>query len=379
MKKICFVTTVSITLKAFILDMAQYLHNNGDFEITFVCSPDLEFEKTLPEYIRFYPIPMKRGISLEGIRVIGQLFRFFRKEKFDMVQYSTPNASFYCSVAAFVARIKVRLYCQWGMVFTGFTGFKRVVFRGFEALVCRLSTFVEPDSYGNLRLCHQEGFYDERKSRVIWNGSASGVDLTRFDISKRNSYREELQNKFGFQDAFVFGFVGRVDKDKGLNELLYAFKCFVSQYPAAKLVIVGPVDKPESLDKDLYTWSRKNDNILYTGKTDEVMKYLALFDIFILPSYREGFGSVVIEAEAMGCPVIVTDIPGPTDAMKDNKTGLVVKKADKKDLLNKMLILYENLEMRKDFSKNAVEYVKDNFEQQMLFLKILHDREKLLG
>ena len=109
------------------------------------------------------------------------------------------------------------------------------------------------------------------------------------------------------------------------------------------------------------------------------MKYLALFDIFILPSYREGFGSVVIEAEAMGCPVIVTDIPGPTDAMKDSKTGLVVKKADKKDLLNKMLILYENLEMRKDFSKNAVEYVKDNFEQQMLFLKILHDREKLLG
>lgn len=375
MKKICFVTTVSITLKAFILDMAQYLHNNGGFEITFVCSSDLEFEKTLPEYIRFYPIPMKRGISLEGIRVIGQLYHLFRKEKFDIVQYSTPNASFYCSIAAFAARIKVRLYCQWGLVFTGFSGLKRVFFRKVEALVCRLSTFVEPDSFGNLELCRQEGFYDERKSRVIWNGSACGIDLNRFDVDKKEKWREKIRNLLHLDGYFVFGFVGRVNRDKGIFELIRAFKRMKDL--DCVLLIIGVEEKLEDVD-GLYRWAKLNHKVIFTGEINLVEEYYAAMDCFILPSHREGFGSVVIEAEAMAVPVIVTDIPGPSEAVIDGKTGYKVTVNNDSELYEKMLQVFRNGEINEKIGLAGFEFVKNRFNREKFFEILLEDRKSLV-
>lgn len=380
MKKICFVATVSMTLKAFVIDLAKYIHDHSDYEITFICNDDPVFAASLPEYIKFIPVPMERGISIGGIGAMMKMVKIFCQEKFDVVQYSTPNASFYASLAAWLAHVPVRLYCQWGMAYVGFQGAKRKIFKAIEKTVCTLSTWVEPDSHGNLDFCHAEGLYPAEKGSVIWNGSASGVDLKKFDITNRESWRKAKRQECGIPDnAFVYGFIGRITGDKGVNELFTAFRNVWKQNPNVYLMLVGNPEKADSVDADLYTWAEQETHVLFCGFTNVVEQYLSAMDVYVLPSYREGFGSAVIEAEAMGLPVIVTDIPGPTNAMLRDETGLVVPKKDTAALKEAMQKLLYNSQLCQKFGENGYKFASEKFEQNTLFGYILEDRKRLLG
>lgn len=379
MKKICFVTTVSITLKAFVLETAKYIHENTGWDITFICDNDEDFAKSLPEYIHFIPVSMERGISISGIKAMLEIEKIFKREKFDLVQYSTPNASLYASLAAKLAKVPVRLYCQWGMVFVGFEGIKRKIFKLEEKLVCSLSTWVEPDSKSNLNFAHSEGLYPENKGSVVWNGSASGVSLEKFDINKKEQYRQNIRAQYGIPaDAFVYGFVGRINRDKGINELLESFKSISEDSENVYLMLVGADENDDRINKELFDWSKNSAKLIYTGQTNVVEQYLSAMDVYILPSYREGFGSGVIEAEAMGIPVIVSDIPGPTDAMINNETGIVVKKADVETLTRAMIDMKNKTDMREKMAKDSYCFAKEKFEQKKLFEDIVRDRKRLL-
>lgn len=380
MKKICFISTIPSTLRTFVLKTAIYLHENTDWDISFICSEDEEFASELPEFIHYFPVPMERGISISGIKSMMQMKKIFVKEKFDLIQYSTPNASLYAVLAGKLAGIPVRLYCQWGMVYVGFEGIKRQVFKAIEKIVCKLSTWIEPDSVSNLNFAHEENLYPQTKGSVIWNGSACGINLEKFDISQKIKYRKDIREKYNFpEDSFVYGFVGRITKDKGINELLAAFKQIYESNSNVYLMMVGTTEKDDTVDESLFLWSKKCEHVIYTGFTDIVEQYLSAMDTYILPSYREGFGMGVVEAEAMGVPVIVTSIPGPVDAMKENETGIVVKKGSIKELLRAMKKLYEDKHIRKEYSSNAYDFAINNFEQKKLFGKILLDRKRLLG
>ena len=380
MKKICYITTVSITLKTFVLPVAEYLHKHTDWEITFICNEDEAFAKILPDYIRYIPVPMERGISLGGIAAMLKMVKIFREEKFDLVQYSTPNASLYASLAAFIARVPVRLYCQWGMAFVGFHGIKRAIFKTVEHAVCRLSTWIEPDSRGNLNFSHKEGLYPAHKGSVIWNGSASGVNLAKFDIVHKEGWKKQIREQYKIpEDAFVYCFIGRITGDKGINELFSAFQTLLQKDPSVYLLLVGNMEKTASVDDALFAWAQNEPHVVFCGYTTVVEQFLAASDVYVLPSYREGFGSAVIEAEAMGLPVIVTDIPGPTDAMIADKTGLIAKKADTKTLIDAMDTMRINHDLRTQMGVNAFQFAKENFEQQKLFAEILKDRKRLLG
>lgn len=378
MKKICFVTTISATLSSFVVETAKYIHENTDWDITFICNYDADFEKSLPEYIHYVPVSMERGISISGIKAMLEMKKIFKRENFDLIQYSTPNASLYASLAAKLAKVPFRLYCQWGMVFVGFQGFKRKIFKLEEKLVCRLSTWIEPDSKSNLNFAHSEGLYPENKGSVVWNGSASGVSLEKFDISKKQEYRNKIRQEYNIsENAFVYGFVGRITRDKGINELLEAYKSVMSDN--TYLLMVGNEELDDNMNMELFNWSKNNSQVIYTGATNVVEQYLSAMDVYILPSYREGFGSGVIEAEAMGVPVIVSNIPGPTDAMIKDETGLVVKKADVDSLKSAMLEIRNNENMRVCMAEKAYIFARDNFEQKKLYSYILDDRKKLLG
>lgn len=377
MKKICFVTTISATLSSFVVETAKYIHNNTDWDITFICNYDEEFEKSLPEYIHYIPVPMERGISIAGVKAMLEMKKIFKREKFDLIQYSTPNASLYASMAGRLAHVPVRLYCQWGMAFVGFQGLKRKIFQMEEKYVCHLSTHIEPDSNSNLRFAHEIGLYSKSKGSVIWNGSACGVNLTKFDISNKEEYRKDIREQLDIpEDAFVYGFVGRITRDKGVNELLEAYKKLNDD---SYLIMVGRSEVDETINQELYTWASKNEKIKFTGYTTVVEQYLSAMDCYILPSYREGFGMGVVEAEAMGVPVIVTDIPGPIDAMIDNETGIVVQKADVESLYNAMISIREDKVRYFAMAEKAHDFAVNNFEQKQLFNYILEDRKKLLG
>lgn len=374
MKRICFVTTVPGTIRAFILPLAEYMHENTKWDISFICSDNENFEKSLPEYIHFYPVHMERGISLAGVKAMFQIKKILKKEKFDMVQYSTPNASLYTAMAAKSAKIPIRLYCQWGIAYVGFNGLKREIFKTVEKFVCGLSTYVQPDSKSNLNFARSEGLYSEKKSSVIWNGSACGVSLDKFNIQRKNEYRSYIREKYNIgRNTFVYIFIGRVTRDKGINELLSAFKKLNDD---SVLFLIGKNEVDTSVNRELYDWSLENKNIIYTGNVDDVERYLSASDCYVLPSYREGFGMSVIEAEAMGVPVIVTDIPGPVDAVIDNKTGLLVKKADENFLLDAMKKI-RKLNYQ-EMGKEGHKFASDNFEQKQLFDKIIESRNELL-
>lgn len=377
MKKICFITTIPLTLNAFVLNTAKYIHENTDWDISFICSDENDFGSSLPKDIHYFPVKMERGISIAGVKAMLEMKKIFKREKFDLIQYSTPNASLYASMAGRLAHVPVRLYCQWGMAFVGFQGLKRKIFQMEEKYVCHLSTHIEPDSNSNLRFAHEIGLYPKSKGSVIWNGSACGVNLTKFDISNKEEYRKDIREQLDIpEDAFVYGFVGRITRDKGVNELLEAYKKLNDD---SYLIMVGPSEVDETINQELYTWASKNEKIKFTGYTIVVEQYLSAMDCYILPSYREGFGMGVVEAEAMGVPVIVTDIPGPTDAMIDNETGIVVQKADIESLYNAMISIREDKVRYFAMAETAHDFAVNNFEQKQLFNYILEDRKKLLG
>lgn len=377
--KICFITTVSYTLKAFILDTAKYIHGHTDWEITFICNPDNDFKKELPDYIHYIPVEMERGISISGIKSFIQILKVFHKEKFDMIQYSTPNASLYAAMAGALERIPVRLYCQWGIVYSAYSDIYRKFLKAAEKLICNLSTWIEPDSYSNLYFAHREKLYGKEKSSVVWNGSATGVNLEKFDYSKKNNIRANIRRMLCIpESSYVYGFVGRITRDKGINELLQAFYRIQKECDNVYLVIVGTFDPSPHLNETLLRWSKKQNNILYTGWGEKIEEYLSCMDCFVLPSYREGFGLVIIEAEAMGLPVIVTDIPGPSDAISVDKTAISVKPKNVRELASAMIRLYLDRNLGNFFGENGVRLIREKFDQRIFLRYLLADRKRLL-
>ncbi len=383
MKRICIITTMWSSINNWIIPFLEEYDRRG-VDVTIVCNMDADFEKTLKErypFLHTRSIAFPRGIHFGGsVKSIRELMAFFRKEKFDMVQYSTPNASMYAAVAARMAGIPVRLYCQWGMVYVTMSGAKRKVFEQIERMVCGLSTHVQPDSKGNLDFCREQRFYDAQKSCVIWNGSAKGLNIEAFDIRRKAEYASEIKKQYGIPDGVpVIGFVGRLGREKGCHELFRAFRTLKEEFPAAKLLFVGPIEKEETIEPELLRYFRECDDIIKTDRVSHVEKYTAAMDVFVLPSYREGFGMSVIEASAMGIPVVVTAYPGPSSAMEDGLTGYSVPVQDVELLTERIRELLRNPETARTFGENGRRFAEERFEQKAFIEKYMENRMMLLG
>lgn len=374
MIKICYVVTIPLTIESFFIPQLMYLAANG-FDVTVVCSNDSNLQEKLGESIRFYPIDIPRGISVSGsIYALKTLTCFFKKEKFDLIQYSTPNAAFYSSIAAKKAGCKVRNYHLMGLRYLGASGIGRIILKALEKIACYNSTSIECVSKSNMEMGIKEGLFPEEKVTVVWNGSTGGVDLSRFDFSKRQQWRREIRKELGFSGSdFVYGFVGRITKDKGIDELLSAF---LELKDNSKLLLVGDIEKDNHLDVELLAKAQQNSNIKFHRFVSDIERYYSAIDVLVLPSYREGFGNVVIEAGAVGTPAIVTDIPGPTDTIDREKTALVVPVKNPNALAESLRKIRE-----RDYvamGEKAAQFAKENFDSKILNKKILKRKEKLL-
>lgn len=375
MIKICYVVTIPLTIESFFIPQLQYLAANG-FDVTVVCSNDSNLQEKLGESIRFYPIDIPRGISVGGsIYALKTLTRFFKKEKFDLIQYSTPNAAFYSSIAAKKADCKVRNYHLMGLRYLGASGMGRTILKVLERIACHNSTSIECVSKSNMEMGIKEGLFPKEKVTVVWNGSTGGVDLSRFDFSKRQQWRMEIRKELGYSSSdFVYGFVGRITKDKGIDELLFAF---LELNDNSKLLLVGDIEKDNHLDVELLAKAQQNSNIKFHSFVSDIERYYAAIDVLVLPSYREGFGNVVIEAGAVGTPAIVTDIPGPTDTIDKEKTALVVPVKNPNTLAESLMKIRERDYV--NMGENAAKFAKEMFDSKVLCQKILERKETLLG
>ena len=336
--KICGITTRAMTLKSFMIEPMKFLCENG-FACYAICQQDGSINEQEVKPVVYLPMEMQSGAvsPLEIIKVTWKLFKLFRKERFDIVQYASSNAGLYAALASWMARVPIRVFCQWGVIYTDYTGIKKFFYKSIEKITCWLSTSVQPDSPTNLEFALSEGLYRRGKGYVIYNGSATGVDLNKFNRNKREEWRNEVLSNLSIpKDAYVFGFVGRQCPEKGVNELYEAFLSIASRNDNVYLIVVGPVETPNRLKKELYDTVQTHPRIKLVGRVAETSVYYASFDMLILPSYREGFGMVLLEAAATGTPSIISNIIGPTDLIKDRYNGFVCEVRSTQSLEDKM-------------------------------------------
>ena len=380
-KKICFVTTISGTLKSFVIPTARMLNEKLGVDITFICDYDDRFNCILPDYIKYIPISMKRGIDIKGINSIWRLYRIFKENKFDIVQYSTPNAAMYASMAARMAGVPIRLYGQWGIRYVGFEGIRRKLFKAIEKFTCLNSTHIRSVSPLNRQFGIDEGLYEKSKVKVVGNGGTIGVDLNLYDIDNKNNWRRGIRELYGIADTdFVFCFCGRISSDKGSCELLQAFRNLLQSYRNIHLMLIGGEEKNHGIGLDLLEWAHNCKNVHFCGRIDgkEITHYYSAVDALVHPSYREGFGMVIQEAGAMGIPVITTRISGAGEVMVDEESCLLVKPRDTEQLEAAMRRLIQDTELVRILGKNAYKRTKMLYARDTMLANQLKDYVNLL-
>lgn len=369
-------------MKIFVVETAKYLHEKCGYDITLICNEDESFEKSLPEYLHFIPVHMARGIDFSAIKSIKQFVQIFQEQQFDMVQYSTPNAACYASIAAKIAKIPIRLYCQWGIRYVGMKGISRKIFKTIEKMVCINSTDIRAVSPMNKEFAVSEGLYTQEKALIVGKGGTIGVDMKKYDISKKKEWRDTIRNEYGISDeAFVYGFVGRVSVDKGCTELLIAFQKIAKFQSNAKLLIVGPMEDNCGVQTEILEWARRSEQVVMTGLVDglKMNKYYSAMDVLVHPTYREGFGMVLQEAGALGIAIITTKIPGASEVMEAGTSCLLVEPKDVRELEIAMKKLITDRQYSQKIGRLAYKRTKQYYDRQIMLENQRLDYDKLLN
>ena len=375
--KYCALTTVAASLNSFVIPAMDYLSEHG-YAITLSCAQDIEFMENLEKKYTYYPLDIERGFKLKKtIYTIIDLYHFFKRESFDMIEYGTENVAFCASIAGFLARVPVRIYNHWGARYVGLNGLSRSLSIWIERLSALFSTDIRQVSYRNADMCVRRRIYSKKKVKVLGKGGTIGVDLNKFDSSLKKQYRNEIILQYKLPEAsFLYGFVGRIQKDKGINELIQAFKKLVEEYDAY-LMLVGSIDDQNPIDKENMEWAQNSERVIFTGVVTDVYRYMSAFDILVHPTYREGFGMVLQEAAAVKTPIITTDIMGPGEFIQNGTTGILVQPRNKDTLYNAIEQLYRNDSELRRYAENNYQYVKDYFERSVMIRRIFEDRELL--
>jgi glycosyltransferase involved in cell wall biosynthesis len=322
-------------------------------------------------------LPIERNINLYAdLKALFLLTSLFYKNRFSLVHSVSPKAGLLTAIAAWITRIPNRLHTFTGQVWVTKRGASRYFLKFLDKIIVTLNTNILVDSFSQQDFLITEGILLKKSSIVLGLGSISGVDINRFQPSKvhRGLIRNQLNIK---DDNLIFLFVGRLKREKGVFELVKAFKGIRENHDNIILLIVGP-DEEGLKQQIIEKLGTNKDLIRFIDFTKIPEQYMAASDIFVLPSYREGFGSVVIEAASCGLPSIGSDVYGLSDAIKMGETGLLVPAKSSKPLEEAMLKLINNDKLRKKMGLNARKRAMDYFSQEDITLKILQLYERLI-
>lgn len=377
--KICGITTRLGTAKVMFGNL-KYSSERG-FNCSVICQSFDGISQKDIEWGTLLPVPMNRGnvSPLEIIKVTYKLYKIFKREKYDIIQYASSNAGLYASIAGLLAKVPTRIFCQWGIPYVEYCGFKRWFFKAIERLTCSLSTSVQPDSLSNYEYAVSEGLYKREKGYVLGIGSAQGVDLKKFNINQKDLWREKIRSIYSIPEgALTFCFMGRIVPQKGINELLEAF--IELNNDKVYLFVVGAPDEIGLLNQDILTIAKSKRNIIFTGAVANPEQFHASADFFVLPSYREGFPNTILEAGALAVPSIVTDINGMNDLVEDGVNGFLCKVKSKEDLFQ---CLKTALNMGHDeylqMSGNIYNKVKKHFDSEYIKDEFVKNRVALFN
>lgn len=317
----------------------------------------------LSEGVDYREIDIHREISpINDLKSLWKLIRLFMIERPDIVHANTPKGALLGLLAAKIVGVPKRIYNVNGLRFETTSGILRWLLITMERIACFCATKVIPQSNGVKAVIEKEHI-TTKPLRVILNGSGNGVDIDYFNpqIQTVRTMATEIKgNSIGVN----FIFVGRIVGDKGVNELIEAFDRLSNEIPSVRLHLVGPrEDKLDPISEKSAQIIVDNNRILEHGRQSDVRPFLAASDVFVLPSYREGFPNVVLEAASMGLPCIVSDVNGATDAVNDGVNGLIIPRRNSDALYNAMKQLSLNSELRSAMSEVARDMVKERFNR----------------
>lgn len=417
--KIIRSATVPISLNILLKGQLSYL--NQYYNIIGVSSDGDELQAVRDrEGVEVIPIRIKRNISLiQDCKSLFYLYRLFRKEKPDIVHSITPKAGLLSMLAAKFAGVPIRMHLYTGLIFPSKTGFMQKLLIKMDQLLCWAATNVYPEGEGVKKDLLQYHI-TKKPLKILANGNVNGIDThyfcrSHFPTENNEKLRQELA--IGKSD-FVFVFVGRLVKDKGINELVAAFRRIQSLkfnvqsceaqdeseeatdtlQPAnsllsrgddwkgaselrtqnSKLLLVGPMEQElDPLLPETIAEIESNKDIISAGWQNDVRPYLAIANALVFPSYREGFPNVVMQAGAMDLPSIVTDINGSNEIIIEGKNGMIIPPKDKQALFEAMSLFTKDKELVQRLSANAREMIVSRYEQKVVWNALLDEYKRL--
>lgn len=366
-KKVLRVSTIPLSLNLLLKGQLKML--NEEYEVVAVSSPgeDLKMVEER-EGVRVVELPMERRISLfKDIRSLWAMIKLIRKEKPWMVYSLTPKAGLVTMIAGKLCGVPVRVHMFTGLVFPTATGLKRQILMFTDRLTCFCATVVNPEGEGVKR--DLERYHISSKPlTIIGNGNINGLDMEFYDRTPEVLERAKAYQKEG---TTTYCFVGRIVGDKGINELVSAFKRLHAKHPATRLLLVGPFeDNLDPVSEETRNTIETLSAIEAVGWQSDVRPFLAASDVFVFPSYREGFPNVVMQAGALGLPSIVTDINGSNEIIRNEENGVIIPSKDEEALYQTLKDTLENPDKWKTIAANARESIARRYEQQILWKEI---------
>lgn len=366
-KKVLRIATVPMSLNLLLQGQLRML--NEDYEMVAVSSPGKDLDEVgAREGVRTVAIRMERRISpIRDLKSLVALVKLIRKEKPWMVHTMNPKAGLLGMLAAWICRVPVRFHLFTGLVFPTSTGLKRRLLMATDWLTCACATFINPEGEGVKRDLERFGI-THKELHIVGNGNINGIDMAYFDrtdevLKKAESIRE--------QGSVTFCFVGRIVGDKGMNELARAFSRLEKEFPACRLLLVG--DFEEKLDPVLPETKRmflENSRVTFAGWQDDIRPYLAASDVFVFPSYREGFPNVVLQAGAMGLASIVTNINGCSEIIREEVNGVIIPPRNESALLEAMRRMVTDEAARQKMAANARELIGSRYDRAFLWQEL---------
>jgi glycosyltransferase involved in cell wall biosynthesis len=368
------ITTVPISLKLLLRGQLSYFKQNG-FEVLAVSAKGPEIKSIEEEGIQHRVVGMTRQITpVRDLVALVRLIILIRSFRPDIVHTHTPKAGLLGMWAAKICGVPVRMHTVAGLPLMEATGLKRRLLKLTESVTYACAHKIYPNSYGLMKYICQNFTIHPPKIKVLGQGSTNGIDIRYFAKSPELlSQAQEIRRRYKIpESAVVYCFVGRIVRDKGINELIKAFAMLTKQVQQY-LLLVGPFENDlDPVSEETLTCIRENSAIISTGYQSDVRPFLAASDIFVFPSYREGFPNVVLQACALQIPCIVSDINGCNEIVTHEVTGLIVPSKDEGALAHAMKVMADNPEKRKEFEKQALLHITRNFDHAVM-MKLLHN------
>jgi len=380
--KICLISSIPVTLWSFYRGLIRQLRDYG-FSITLISSdlPELHtMEKELDCSI--FPAEISRQITpLQDMLTILKLVRLFRRNRYDLVHAHTPKAGLLGMIAARIAGIKNRVYTCHGLPLETESGLKRQLLACAERASCALAHQVLVVSHSLVDKLSKYKICSKSKLTVLGEGTACGVDLNRFTVTPELFKKSrDIRNNYGISEKdLVVGFIGRLVPDKGIHILVESFARLHESNPGIRLLVLGDFEPHRGrLSDDTIEILRNHGGITRCGFTPEIELYYAAMDMLVLPTRREGFPYTLLEAAAMGLPVIATRVTGCVDAVVDGVTGLLVEVDDVQEMFEAMLRLAKDPELRKRLGRQGRKRVESMFDSAVLIQEHTNLYNKLL-